>query len=72
MTYSGLQELTCRIYPQARIMLDMGISLPEAIKVAIQECWLSQVEETDDHREMRRQLLFMKEHGRFDLNNDNS
>ena len=68
MKYEELKQLVVRIYEPAEVMMNLGgISLPRVINHAAQAFWVSQPKETEDHKELRRQLLHQEEHGYFDL-----
>ena len=68
MTYDQLKELVIRIYEPAEVMLNAaGFGLPRVINHAANAFWVHQPEETEDHQEMRRQLLYQEEHGMFDV-----
>ena len=69
MTYKELQDLVCRAYKPAKVTLaaNVGISLPRVMNHAVQHFWIYQVPETDDMREIRRQLISLEENGCFDV-----
>lgn len=71
MTYEELKELVCRAYEPAERMMNTDIIsslfLPRVMVHAAKSFWIHKTPETDDMREIRRQLLFIEEHGHFDL-----
>ena len=71
MTYDELKDLVFRIYEPARVMCEVGgMSMPRIMNHAAIAFWLSQPEETDDHRELRRQLNYLNDHGSLDVEPD--
>lgn len=68
MTYDELKQLVIRIYEPAEVMFNtVGFGLPRVINYAANAFWIHQPTETEDHQEMRRQLLYLEEHSVFDV-----
>jgi hypothetical protein len=47
-----------------------SMNFPEAAKFTATQCWLRRSPEDEDTAELRRQLLFLHEHGSFDYRSD--